>query len=39
LRLGARLLSLWQNGQVQRYLRVLGLALTLLGVIFLWGCG
>jgi NADH-quinone oxidoreductase subunit L len=39
LRLGARLLSLWQNGQVQRYLRVLGLALTLLGLIFLWGCG
>jgi NADH-quinone oxidoreductase subunit L len=37
--LGARLLSLWQNGQVQRYLRVLGLALTLLGVIFIWGCG
>jgi NADH-quinone oxidoreductase subunit L len=39
LRLGARLLSLWQNGQVQRYLRVLGLALALLGVIFIWGCG
>ncbi len=39
LRLGARMLSLWQNGQVQRYLRVLGLALTLLGVIFIWGCG
>ena len=38
LRLGARLLSLWQNGQVQRYLRILGLALTLLGVLFIWGC-
>ena len=38
LRLGARLLSLWQNGQVQRYLRVIGLALVLLGVIFIWGC-
>jgi NADH-quinone oxidoreductase subunit L len=38
LRLGARLLSLWQNGQVQRYLRVIGLALVLLGMIFIWGC-
>ena len=37
-RSGARLLSLWQNGQVQRYLRVIGLALVLLGVIFIWGC-
>jgi NADH-quinone oxidoreductase subunit L len=35
---GARRLSLWQNGQVQRYLRVVGLALVLLGVIFIWGC-
>ena len=39
LRLGARLLSLWQNGQVQHYLRILSLALTLLGLIFIWGCG
>ena len=39
LSLGARLLSLWQNGQVQRYLRILGLALALLGLIFIWGCG
>ena len=38
LRLSAQLLSLWQNGQVQRYLRVVGLALVLLGVIFIWGC-
>jgi NADH-quinone oxidoreductase subunit L len=38
LRDGARLLSLWQNGQVQRYLRIIGLALVLLGVIFIWGC-
>jgi NADH:ubiquinone oxidoreductase subunit 5 (subunit L)/multisubunit Na+/H+ antiporter MnhA subunit len=38
LRGGARLLSLWQNGQVQRYLRFIGLALVLLGVIFIWGC-
>jgi len=35
---GARLLSLWQNGQVQRYLRFIGLALVLFGVIFIWGC-
>jgi NADH:ubiquinone oxidoreductase subunit 5 (subunit L)/multisubunit Na+/H+ antiporter MnhA subunit len=38
LRLGARLLSLWQNGQVQRYLRVIALALAILAVIFIWGC-
>ena len=38
LRLGARLLSLWQNGQAQRYLRVIALALALFGLIFLWGC-
>ncbi|MBI3417479.1 MAG: NADH-quinone oxidoreductase subunit L [Verrucomicrobia bacterium] len=38
LRLGARLLSLWQNGQVQRYLRFIALGLVLLGVIFIWGC-
>jgi NADH:ubiquinone oxidoreductase subunit 5 (subunit L)/multisubunit Na+/H+ antiporter MnhA subunit len=38
LRLGARLLSLWQNGQVQRYLRVIGLALAIFIVIFIWGC-
>jgi NADH-quinone oxidoreductase subunit L len=34
---GARLASLWQNGQVQRYLRVIGLAVVLSGAIFLWG--
>jgi NADH-quinone oxidoreductase subunit L len=38
LRLGARMFSLWQNGQVQRYLRILALALALLGLIFIWGC-
>jgi NADH-quinone oxidoreductase subunit L len=38
LRHGARLLSLWQNGQVQRYLRVIGLALVVLAVVFIWGC-
>jgi NADH:ubiquinone oxidoreductase subunit 5 (subunit L)/multisubunit Na+/H+ antiporter MnhA subunit len=38
LRFSARLLSLWQNGQVQRYLRVIGLALTIFALIFIWGC-
>jgi len=33
-----RWLSLFQNGQVQRYLRVVGLAMGVLGLIFLWGC-
>ena len=37
-RTGARLLSLWQNGQVQRYLRVIGLALTIGALFFIWGC-
>ncbi len=35
---GARLLSLWQNGQVQRYLRVIALGLTIGALVFLWGC-
>ncbi|MCI0744480.1 MAG: NADH-quinone oxidoreductase subunit L [Verrucomicrobia subdivision 3 bacterium] len=34
----ARLLSLWQNGQVQRYLRALGVALAIFVLIFIWGC-
>jgi NADH-quinone oxidoreductase subunit L len=38
VRLSARLLSLWQNGQVQRYLRVLALALTVGALMFIWGC-
>ena len=38
LRRGAWLLALWQNGQVQRYLRVLGLALTIGALMFIWGC-
>jgi len=38
LRRGARLISLWQNGQVQRYLRVIGLALTIGALLFIWGC-
>ncbi len=38
LREGGGILSLWQNGQVQRYLRGIGLGLALLALIFLWGC-
>jgi NADH-quinone oxidoreductase subunit L len=38
VRSGSRLASLWQNGQVQRYLRMIGLALALFGVLFIWGC-
>jgi len=34
----ARYLSRFQNGRVQRYLRVLGLVLTVLAFFFLWGC-
>jgi NADH-quinone oxidoreductase subunit L len=37
-RVGARLLSLWQNGQVQRYLRVIALALAVFALVFIWGC-
>ncbi len=37
LRNGARWVSFWQNGQVQRYLRVIGVALVLFAVIFAWG--
>jgi NADH-quinone oxidoreductase subunit L len=39
LRNSAQWLSLWQNGQVQRYLRVIGLALVVLAVILMWGAG
>ena len=38
VRRGAGLASLWQNGQVQRYLRVLAVALVLFALIFIWGC-
>jgi NADH-quinone oxidoreductase subunit L len=38
VRWSARLLSFFQNGQVQRYLRVIGLAVTVFAVIFIWGC-
>jgi NADH-quinone oxidoreductase subunit L len=37
LRSGARWLSWWQNGQVQRYLRVIGLALVVAALVLLWG--
>jgi NADH-quinone oxidoreductase subunit L len=37
LRSGARLLSLWQNGQIQRYLRVIGLGLVVFGLVFIRG--
>jgi NADH-quinone oxidoreductase subunit L len=33
-----RLLSFFQNGQVQRYLRVIGFALAVFALIFIWGC-
>ena len=35
--IGARMLSLWQNGQVQRYLRVVALALVMLVLMLIWG--
>jgi len=35
---GGKLLSRLQNGQVQSYLRVIGLALTALMLLLLWGC-
>lgn len=38
LRISARILSFLQNGQVQRYLRVIGLALVVFALIFIWGC-
>ena len=37
-RSGAQMLSLWQNGQVQRYLRVIALGLTIGALFFIWGC-
>jgi NADH-quinone oxidoreductase subunit L len=35
---GGWLLSRLQNGQVQNYLRVIGTALAVLGLVLLWGC-
>ena len=39
LRQGGGFLSRLQDGQVQHYLRVLGLALTVLLLLLSWGCG
>ncbi|MHB8519272.1 MAG: NADH-quinone oxidoreductase subunit L [Limisphaerales bacterium] len=36
---GGRFLSLLQNGRVQNYLRVIGLALTAFLLLLTWGCG
>jgi NADH-quinone oxidoreductase subunit L len=36
---GGALMSRLQCGRVQRYLRLLGLALTVLGLFLIWGCG
>jgi len=38
LRFLGKILSHFQNGQVQRYLRVIGLALAVSALIFIWGC-
>jgi NADH-quinone oxidoreductase subunit L len=38
VRWSARLLSFFQNGQAQRYLRVIGFAVAVLALIFIWGC-
>jgi NADH-quinone oxidoreductase subunit L len=38
LRGAARLLSRFQNGQVQSYLRVIGVALAVLLLFLIWGC-
>ena len=36
--LGGRLMSRLQNGRVQNYLRVIGVALTILALLVIWGC-
>ncbi len=38
VRWAGRMLSLWQNGQVQRYLRFLGLAGACIILLLIWGC-
>jgi NADH-quinone oxidoreductase subunit L len=35
---GSKLLSLLQNGQAQRYLRLLAFAIIIFALVFLWGC-
>jgi NADH-quinone oxidoreductase subunit L len=37
LTLGGRLMSGLQNGRVQTYLRVIGIALAILVVVLIWG--
>ncbi len=37
-RLGGRWFTHWQNGKVQAYLKVIGLGLTVLLLILIWGC-
>ncbi len=37
--LGGRLLSRLQDGRVQHYLRIIGIALAVLVLVLLWGCG
>ena len=37
-RRAARYFSRFQNGEVHRYLRVLGLSVSVLALLFLWGC-
>jgi hypothetical protein len=36
---GGGLLSRFQNGRVQNYLRALGLGLAVLVLLLIWGCG
>ena len=36
---GGGFLSRWQNGRVQNYLRVIGVALAVLVLILIWGGG
>ena len=37
-RRGGKLFALWQNGQVQNYLRIIGVALAALVLFLMWGC-
>src|SRR5437867_4959758 len=37
-RRGGQFLSFWQNGQVQRYLRFIGLAAAVFVLVLIWGC-
>ena len=35
---GGGLMSRWQSGKVQNYLRVIGLGLVILALFLIWGC-